>query len=34
MLQLTRDEQPGSPRVELGTDLVIRASTAPPAGRT
>ncbi|MEV0244643.1 LacI family DNA-binding transcriptional regulator [Streptomyces sp. NPDC050674] len=29
-LGLTRDEQPDSPRVELGTDLVVRASTAPP----
>ncbi|WDV50248.1 LacI family DNA-binding transcriptional regulator [Streptomyces coeruleorubidus] len=34
VLQLTRDQQPDSPRVELGTDLVVRASTAPPTGRT
>ncbi|MEU6914682.1 LacI family DNA-binding transcriptional regulator [Streptomyces olindensis] len=33
VLRLTRDEQPDSPRVELGTDLVVRASTAPPAPR-
>ena len=32
VLRLTRDEQPDSPRVELGTDLVVRASTAAPAG--
>lgn len=31
VLRLTRGEQPDSPRVELGTDLVVRASTAPPA---
>ncbi|MEU3340192.1 LacI family DNA-binding transcriptional regulator [Streptomyces sp. NPDC006668] len=30
-LRLTRDEQPDSPRVELGTELVVRSSTAPPA---
>ncbi|GAA2527701.1 MULTISPECIES: LacI family DNA-binding transcriptional regulator [Streptomyces] len=33
VLRLTRDEQPDSPRVELGTDLVVRASTAVPAKR-
>ncbi|MDT0400775.1 LacI family DNA-binding transcriptional regulator [Streptomyces sp. DSM 41635] len=32
VLRLTRDEEPDSPRVELGTDLVVRASTAAPAG--
>lgn len=31
VLRLTRGEQPDSPRVELGTELVVRASTAPPA---
>jgi len=31
VLRLARDEQPDSPRVELGTDLVVRASTAPAA---
>ncbi|MFF5342611.1 LacI family DNA-binding transcriptional regulator [Streptomyces althioticus] len=31
VLRLARGEQPDSPRVELGTDLVVRASTAPPA---
>ncbi|MFD8234109.1 LacI family DNA-binding transcriptional regulator [Streptomyces sp. NPDC059696] len=31
VLGLTRGEQPDSPRVELGTELVVRASTAPPA---
>ncbi|MET7456460.1 LacI family DNA-binding transcriptional regulator [Streptomyces sp. NPDC005574] len=31
VLALARDEQPASPRVELGTELVVRASTAPPA---
>jgi LacI family transcriptional regulator len=30
VLRLARDEQPDSPRVELGTELVVRASTAPP----
>jgi LacI family transcriptional regulator len=30
-LRLTRDERPDSPRVELGTELVVRSSTAPPA---
>ncbi|MBQ0830660.1 LacI family DNA-binding transcriptional regulator [Streptomyces tagetis] len=30
VLRLTRDEQPDAPRVELGTELVIRSSTAPP----
>jgi LacI family transcriptional regulator len=33
VLRLARDEEPGAPRVELGTDLVIRSSTAPPPGR-
>ncbi|MER6620230.1 MULTISPECIES: LacI family DNA-binding transcriptional regulator [unclassified Streptomyces] len=33
VLRLTRGEQPDSPRVELGTDLVVRASTAAPAER-
>jgi LacI family transcriptional regulator len=33
VLRLTRGEQPDSPRVELGTDLVVRASTAVPAER-
>ncbi|MFE2282025.1 LacI family DNA-binding transcriptional regulator [Streptomyces sp. NPDC059454] len=33
VLRLTRDEQPDSPRVELATDLVVRASTAAPAER-
>ncbi len=31
VLRLTRGEQPDSPRVELGTELVVRASTAAPA---
>ncbi|MFF7893422.1 LacI family DNA-binding transcriptional regulator [Streptomyces sp. NPDC007907] len=31
VLGLARGEQPDAPRVELGTDLVVRASTAPPA---
>ncbi|MFR0353993.1 LacI family DNA-binding transcriptional regulator [Streptomyces sediminimaris] len=31
VLRLARGEQPDSPRVELGTELVVRASTAPPA---
>lgn len=31
VLRLARDEQPDSPRVELGTELVVRSSTAPPA---
>ncbi|MFJ2607323.1 LacI family DNA-binding transcriptional regulator [Streptomyces sp. NPDC091279] len=31
VLRLARDERPDSPRVELGTELVRRASTAPPA---
>lgn len=30
ILKLTRNEPPDSPRVELGTELVVRASTAPP----
>jgi LacI family transcriptional regulator len=30
VLRLARDEQPDSPRVELGTELVVRASTAAP----
>ena len=30
VLKLTRNEHPDTPRVELGTDLVVRASTAPP----
>jgi LacI family transcriptional regulator len=29
--RLARGEQPDPPRVEPGTDLVVRASTAPPA---
>ncbi len=33
VLRLARGEQPDSPRVELGTELVVRSSTAPPAGR-
>ncbi|MFI6934390.1 LacI family DNA-binding transcriptional regulator [Streptomyces sp. NPDC050287] len=32
VLRMTRDEQPDSPRVELGTELVIRSSTARVAG--
>ncbi|MFJ9153015.1 LacI family DNA-binding transcriptional regulator [Streptomyces sp. NPDC102270] len=31
VLELARAEHPHSPRVELGTELVIRSSTAPPA---
>ncbi|MDQ0747001.1 DNA-binding LacI/PurR family transcriptional regulator [Streptomyces africanus] len=34
VLHLTHDEHPSSPRVELGTNLVVRASTAPPPERT
>ncbi|MFD8525245.1 LacI family DNA-binding transcriptional regulator [Streptomyces capillispiralis] len=30
VLRLTRGEQPDSPRVELGTELIVRASTAAP----
>ncbi|MGJ5895694.1 LacI family DNA-binding transcriptional regulator [Streptomyces niveiscabiei] len=30
-LRLAHDEHPDSPRVELGTELVVRSSTAPPA---
>ncbi|CAM5330855.1 LacI family transcriptional regulator OS=Streptomyces griseorubiginosus OX=67304 GN=AQJ54_25720 PE=4 SV=1 [Streptomyces griseorubiginosus] len=30
ILKLTRNEPPDSPRVELGTELVVRSSTAPP----
>lgn len=30
VLELARAQRPDSPRVELGTDLVIRSSTAPP----
>ncbi|WP_425246294.1 LacI family DNA-binding transcriptional regulator [Streptomyces sp. NEAU-NA10] len=30
VLSLARGEQPDSPRVELGTELVVRSSTAPP----
>ncbi|MFF7952399.1 LacI family DNA-binding transcriptional regulator [Streptomyces griseorubiginosus] len=30
ILKLTRNEPPDSPRVELGTELVVRASTSPP----
>ncbi|MFF7759910.1 LacI family DNA-binding transcriptional regulator [Streptomyces griseorubiginosus] len=30
ILKLTRKEPPDSPRVELGTELVVRSSTAPP----
>ncbi|GAA3501413.1 LacI family DNA-binding transcriptional regulator [Streptomyces prasinosporus] len=33
VLRLARDEPPDSPRVELGTELVVRASTAVPAKR-
>ncbi|MGX1563484.1 LacI family DNA-binding transcriptional regulator [Streptomyces sp. NPDC055506] len=33
VLRLTHDEQPDSPRVELGTDLVVRSSTLPPPER-
>ncbi|CAL9392540.1 LacI family DNA-binding transcriptional regulator [Streptomyces griseomycini] len=33
VLRLTRGEQPDTPRVELGTDLVVRASTAVPPER-
>ena len=33
VLRLARGEQPDSPRVELGTELVVRSSTAPPARR-
>jgi LacI family transcriptional regulator len=32
VLRITRDEPPDSPRVELGTELVIRASTARVGG--
>ncbi|MHC5903721.1 LacI family DNA-binding transcriptional regulator [Streptomyces sp. S6] len=31
VLRLARDEHPDAPRVELGTELVVRSSTAPPA---
>ncbi|MEV5547613.1 LacI family DNA-binding transcriptional regulator [Streptomyces sp. NPDC052309] len=31
VLRLARGERPDSPRVELGTELIIRSSTAPPA---
>ncbi|WP_030316209.1 LacI family DNA-binding transcriptional regulator [Streptomyces sp. NRRL B-3229] len=31
ILKLTRNEPPDSPRVELGTELMLRSSTAPPA---
>jgi LacI family transcriptional regulator len=31
VLELARDERPDSPRVELGTELVVRSSTAPPS---
>lgn len=31
VLKLARDEHPDAPRVELGTELVVRSSTAPPA---
>ncbi|WP_079083687.1 LacI family DNA-binding transcriptional regulator [Streptomyces longwoodensis] len=34
VLRLARGEHPGSPRVELGTDLVVRCSTAPPAAQS
>ncbi|MEV1070252.1 LacI family DNA-binding transcriptional regulator, partial [Streptomyces sp. NPDC050263] len=30
ILSLARGERPDSPRVELGTELVVRSSTAPP----
>jgi LacI family transcriptional regulator len=30
VLSLARGERPDSPRVELGTELVVRSSTAPP----
>jgi len=30
VLKLARNEHPDTPRVELGTELVVRASTAPP----
>jgi LacI family transcriptional regulator len=30
VLRRTRDERPDPPRVELGTDLILRSSTAPP----
>ena len=33
VLGLARGERPDSPRVELGTELVVRSSTAPPRGR-
>ncbi|MDQ1072265.1 LacI family DNA-binding transcriptional regulator [Streptomyces canus] len=33
VLKLARGERPDSPRVELGTELVVRSSTAPPAIR-
>ncbi|WP_327181909.1 LacI family DNA-binding transcriptional regulator [Streptomyces sp. NBC_01334] len=32
VLSLARGERPDSPRVELGTELVVRSSTAPPRG--
>ncbi|MFJ4200593.1 LacI family DNA-binding transcriptional regulator [Streptomyces sviceus] len=31
VLELARNQRPDSPRVELGTELVVRSSTAPPA---
>ena len=33
VLKLARGERPDSPRVELGTELVVRSSTTPPAIR-
>ncbi|MDL2078021.1 LacI family DNA-binding transcriptional regulator [Streptomyces sp. GXMU-J15] len=33
VLRLAGGEQPDSPRVELGTELVVRSSTAPPSAR-
>ena len=31
VLGMARGEAPANPRIELGTELVIRESTAPPA---
>jgi LacI family transcriptional regulator len=33
VLSLARGDRPDAPRVELGTELVVRSSTAPPASR-
>ncbi|MEV6180085.1 LacI family DNA-binding transcriptional regulator [Streptomyces sp. NPDC052015] len=34
VLSLARGDRPDAPRVELGTELVVRSSTAPPARRS